>query len=340
VRDATLTLLALMNAGFAGEARAWRDWLVRAVAGSPSQLRIMYGLAGERRLEEWEIPWLPGHRGARPVRIGNAAHSQLQLDVYGEIMDVLYQARRGGLEGNEAGWALQKALLANLERIRHEPDCGLWEMRSPPRHFTHSKVMAWLAFDRAIASATEFGTEGPVEHWRDVRAAIRDEVMTHAYDAGLGSFVQSYGASELDASLLLLPAMGFIEPHDPRFVGTVAAIEQRLLRNGLVMRYDTRTAEDALPAGEGAFLACSFWLVDAYAMLGRLDEAQRLFETLVSLCNDVGLLAEEYDPVSGQLLGNFPQAFSHVALLGSAHNLFHAQKAAQQRARADVHGKR
>jgi GH15 family glucan-1,4-alpha-glucosidase len=331
LRDATLSLLSLMNAGFHEEAEAWRDWLVRAAAGSPWQLQIMYGLAGERRLAEWEVDWLPGYAGSRPVRIGNAAHAQLQLDVYGEVMDALYQSRRGGLVGNEAAWALQKAMLAHLGRIWRQPDAGIWEMRGPPRHFTHSKVMAWLAYDRAIAMVEEFGLEGPHEHWSAVRAAIHADVCRHGYDATLGHFVQAYGSTQLDASLLLLPEVGFIDAADPRFVRTVEAIERRLMRDGLVLRYDTALAGDALPPGEGAFLACSFWLVDAYAMLGRHEEAERLFTHLLSLRNDVGLLAEEYDPVHRRQLGNFPQAFSHVALVDSAHNLFRSRKPAEQR---------
>jgi GH15 family glucan-1,4-alpha-glucosidase len=332
LRDATLSLLSLMNAGFHEEAEAWRDWLVRAAAGSPWQLQIMYGLAGERRLAEWEVDWLPGYAGSKPVRIGNAAHAQLQLDVYGEVMDALYQSRRGGIVGNEAAWALQRSMLAHLERIWREPDAGIWEMRGPPRHFTHSKVMAWLAYDRAIAMTEEFGLEGPHERWREVRAAIRADVCRHGYDARLGHFVQSYGSTQLDASLLLLAQVGFVDAHDPRFVRTVEAIERRLTRDGLVLRYDTALSEDALPPGEGAFLACSFWLVDAYALLGRDEDAERLFTHLLSLRNDVGLLAEEYDPVRRRLLGNFPQAFSHVALVDSAHNLFRSRKPAEQRA--------
>jgi GH15 family glucan-1,4-alpha-glucosidase len=331
LRDATMSLLSLMNAGYRAEAAAWRDWLVRAVAGSPSQLQIMYGLAGERRLDEWEVDWLDGYLDSRPVRVGNEAHDQLQLDVYGEVMDALYQSQRGGIVGTEAGWALQKAMLSHLEQCWPEPDSGIWEMRGPPRHFTHSKVMAWLAFDRGIAMVEEFGLDGPVETWREQRAAIYDDVCAHGYDDKLGHFIQSYGSNQLDASLLLLAEVGFVEPDDPRYVRTVAAIERVLLRDGLLLRYDTGTAEDHLPPGEGAFIACSFWLVDAYVLTGRLDDAQRLYERLLALRNDVGLLAEEYDPSRCRLLGNFPQAFSHVALVDSAYNLFHARKPAEQR---------
>lgn len=331
LRDATMSLLSLMNAGYREEAAAWRDWLVRAAAGSPSQLQIMYGLAGERRLDEWQAGWLAGYRGATPVRIGNAAHSQLQLDVYGEVMDALYQARRGGITGTEAGWALQKAMLAHLEQRWREPDSGIWEMRGPPRHFTHSKVMAWLAFDRGLAMAEEFGLDGPLERWRAERDAIHAEVCARGYEHALGHFVQSYGGRQLDASLLLLAAVGFIAPDDPRYVRTVSAIERTLLRDGLLLRYDSTTAEDALPPGEGAFVACSFWLVDSYVLMGRHDEARRLYDRLLALRNDVGLLAEEYDASGRRMLGNFPQAFSHVALVDSAHNLYGARKPADQR---------
>jgi len=331
LRDATMTLLSLMNAGYYAEAEAWRDWLVRAAAGSPWQMQIMYGLAGERRLSEWEVNWLRGYHGSAPVRIGNAAYAQLQLDVYGEVMDALYQAHRGGVVGNEASWGLQKALLSHLEKVWREPDSGMWEIRGPPRHFTYSKVMAWLAFDRAIAMAREFNLAGPILRWQELRAEIYDQVCTHGFDPALGSFVQSYGSRELDASLLLLPVVGFIDGRDQRFMGTVAAIEQRLLRHGFLLRYDARSPTDGLPPGEGAFLACSFWLVDAYVLLGRLDEAHRLFDRLLGLRNDVGLLAEEFDPVNDRMLGNFPQAFSHVALINSTHNLFQALKPVQQR---------
>jgi GH15 family glucan-1,4-alpha-glucosidase len=333
LRDATLTLLALMNGGFFREAEAWREWLVRAVAGSPTQMQIMYGLAGERRLTEFEVPWLRGYEGAAPVRIGNDAHSQLQLDVFGEVMDALYQARCGGIGGMEASWALQGQLLAHLEKIWTEPDSGLWESRGPLQHFTYSKVMAWVAFDRAVKSAEQFGLEGPVAHWHELRERIHEEVCKRGFDARRNTFVQAYDSTLLDASLLLLPAVGFIRPADPRFIGTLAQIERRLLRDGFVLRYDTAQTEDGLPPGEGAFLACSFWLVDAYVMLDRMDEAHALFKRLCALRNDVGLLSEEYDPGAKRFTGNFPQAFSHVALLGSAYNLFHADKPAEQRSR-------
>jgi len=332
VRDATLTLLALMGAGYYEEALAWRDWLVRAVAGSPPQLQIMYGVAGERRLWEWEVPWLEGYERSKPVRVGNAAHGQLQLDVYGELMDALYQARRGGLPESEPTWAVEEAILEHLASIWREPDYGIWEIRGEPRHFTYSKVMAWVAFDRGIRSIQEFGSKGPIDDWIRIRAEIHDDVCRNGFDRQRGCFVQAYGSSELDASLLLLPAMGFLPPEDPRVRATVEAIEQKLLVNGLVSRYDTGRVDDGLPAGEGAFLACSFWLADAYVLLGRIDEAEQLFERLLRLRNDVGLLAEEYDHDRGCQVGNFPQAFSHISLVGTAHNLTLAEKPVEKRA--------
>jgi GH15 family glucan-1,4-alpha-glucosidase len=332
LRDATLTLLALMDAGYYDEAQAWREWLLRAVAGRPDQAQIMYGIGGERRLTEWEVPWLPGHRNSKPVRVGNAAHSQLQLDVYGEVMDALHIARRGGLGASETGWAMQIAFLETLEKIWSLPDEGIWEIRGEKRHFTYSKVMAWVAFDRAIKSATQFGLAGPVDRWRRMCHEIHDEICRHGFDHELGSFIQSFGSKELDASLLLLPVVGFLPPEDPRVRGTVAAVERRLMRDGLVLRYDSATAPDGLPPGEGAFLACSFWLVDAYVLQRRYDDAQALFESLISRCNDVGLLSEECDVASGELVGNFPQAFSHLALVNSAFNLTRVAKPAEQRA--------
>lgn len=331
LRDATLTLLALMNAGYSAEADAWRDWLVRAVAGSPSQMQIMYGVAGERRLTEWQVPWLPGYEASSPVRIGNEAHAQLQLDVYGEVMDVLHQVRQAGLRRDEPAWAMQLALLVHLETVWRDPDYGLWEIRSAPRHFTYSRVMAWVAFDRAIQSVERFGLNGPVDRWRALRDEIHEDVCTRGFDPARNTFVQSYGATPLDASLLLIPAVGFLPIDDPRVQGTIAAIEKTLLRDGFVLRYDTAQSEDGLPAGEGAFLACSFWLADVYAMCGRLEEANALFDRLLALSNDLGLLAEEYDVVEQRLVGNFPQAFSHVAMLDTAYNLAHKDKPAEQR---------
>ncbi len=332
LRDATFTLLALLNAGYSTEACRWRDWLLRAVAGSPSQMQIMYGLAGERRLTEWEVPWLPGYEGSQPVRIGNGAHAQLQLDVYGELMDVLHQSRRGGLVPDDAGWALQRELLSHLEQVWRQPDEGIWEVRGPRQQFTHSKVMAWVAFDRAVRDAEEFGLDGPVDRWREYRATIHHDVCAKAFDPELESFVQAYGSRHLDASLLLLPITGFLPPDDPRVLGTVAAIERHLMAGGLVYRYDSEVVPDGLPSGEGVFIACSCWLADVYVMLGRLAEARQLFERVLALRNDVGLLAEEYDTARRRQVGNFPQALSHLALANTAMNLARASKPAEQRA--------
>ncbi|HWM45911.1 MAG TPA: glycoside hydrolase family 15 protein [Xanthobacteraceae bacterium] len=332
LRDATMTLLALMNTGYYDEARAWRDWLLRAVAGTPAQMQIMYGIAGERRLTETELSWLPGYEGAVPVRIGNDAHRQSQLDVYGELLDALHQARERGLAPSDFGWALQGVVLDHLEKMWRQPDRGIWESRGAPQHFTYSKVMVWVAFDRAVKSAEMFGLKGPLRRWRDLRREIHADICRNAYDEGLGSFVQAYGSKLLDASLLLIPAVGFLPAHDPRVVGTVAAIERSLMRDGFVMRYDDSLTDDGLPPGEGAFLACSFWLADAYILLGRYEEARRLFDRLVGLVNDVGLLSEEYDVRRKRFLGNFPQAFSHLALVNTACNFGHYKRPAEQRA--------
>ena len=332
LRDATLTLLALMDGGYYDEAAAWRDWLVRAVAGSPSQIQIMYGIAGERRMPEWTVPWLAGYEGSSPVRIGNAAANQLQLDVYGEVMDALHQARKQGISREDAAWDLQRALLKHLETCWQDADHGLWEVRGPQRHFTHSKMMCWVAFDRAIQATEKYGLPGPVERWREVRAQIHDEVCARAWRAQLGSFVQSYDSEdELDASLLLMPNTGFLPATDPRVRGTIEAIQRDLTTDGFVLRYRTRKSLDGLPPGEGVFLACSFWLADALCLLGRADEARALFKRLCRLANDVGLLAEEYDPALARQLGNFPQAFSHVALVNTAMNLSEHAKPAEQR---------
>jgi GH15 family glucan-1,4-alpha-glucosidase len=302
-------LLALMDAGYYDEALAWREWLLRAIAGSPGQMQIMYGVAGERRLSEWEVTWLPGYEASAPVRIGNAAHCQLQLDVYGEVMDVLHQARKGGIARSETAWALQRELLEHLEKIWDQPDCGLWEVRGKPQPFTHSKIMAWVAFDRGIKDAESFGLKCELERWRRTRDRIHAEVCERGYDAKRNCFVQAYGSRLLDASLLQIPELGFLPPDDPRVLGTIRAIEQRLLRGGFVLRYDTEDTDDGLPPGEGAFIACSFWLANAYAMTGRHEEAVELFERLLALSNDVGLLAEQYDPIAKRLVGNFPQGF-------------------------------
>jgi GH15 family glucan-1,4-alpha-glucosidase len=331
LRDATYTLLALLNAGFHDEACAWREWLLRAAAGAPAQLQIMYGLAGERRLTEYEVDWLPGYERSRPVRIGNAAHGQLQLDVYGEVMDVLHQAREAGLAAHGPDWAFQRALLDHLAEVWREPDQGLWEVRGDARHFTYSKVMAWVAFERGVRAVKRLGLEGPIERWEALCRQIHAEVCAKGFDADKGSFVQSYGSRELDASLLMLPMVGFLPPDDPRVQGTIAAVERELLVDGFLLRYDTRSGTDGLPGREGAFLACTFWLVDAYVLMHRIDDARRLYERLLALRNDVGLLSEEYDPVAKRLVGNFPQAFSHIALVNSAHNLAGARKPAEQR---------
>ncbi|HYZ42184.1 MAG TPA: glycoside hydrolase family 15 protein, partial [Stellaceae bacterium] len=332
LRDATLTLYALLNSGFLEEAAAWRDWLLRAVAGSPVQMQIMYGIAGERRLTEYEVRWLRGYEDAGPVRIGNAAADQLQLDVYGEVLDALYQARRMGLAPSEAAWNLERELVEHLEKIWDLPDEGLWEVRGGRRQFTHSKVMAWVAFDRAIRSVEEFGLPGPAERWRGLREHIHSDVCRNGFDAELNSFVQSYGAKQLDASLLLLPLVGFLPADDLRIIGTVTAIEKFLLRDCFVARYNTESAVDGLPGDEGDFLACSFWLADNYILQGRDADARLMFERLLDLRNDVGLLAEEYDPRARRQVGNFPQAFSHVALINTAHNLTQAYGPAQHRA--------
>ena len=331
VRDATFTLYALMLAGYTAEAAAWRDWLLRAVAGKPSQMNIMYGLAGERRLPELVLGWLPGYESSTPVRIGNAAWEQFQLDVYGELMDALHLARRGGLAPDENAWRVERALTEHLESCWSEPDNGIWEMRGPKRHFTHSKVMAWVAVDRMVKAVERYGLQGPVERWRSLRGRIHEEVCRHGFDRERNSFVQYYGGGELDASLLMIALVGFLPPHDPRVKGTVEAIERDLVEEGFVLRYRTQPKVDGLPPGEAPFLACSFWLADNLALMGRWEDARLLFERLLSLRNDVGLLAEEYDPAAKRLLGNFPQAFSHVALINTASNLSQAQGPAKDR---------
>jgi GH15 family glucan-1,4-alpha-glucosidase len=331
LRDATLTLLALMNSGYYEEARAWRSWLLRAAAGSPADIQIMYGVAGERWLDEREVPWLGGYENSKPVRIGNAAADQLQLDVYGEVADALHHAHLGGVEDLPDGWDFGRELLAHLETVWRAPDEGIWEVRSGRHHFTHSKVMAWVAFDRGIKAVEVFGLDGPADRWRRIRAEIHEEVCQRAFNTELGSFVQTYDSDLLDASALLIPQVGFLPPDDPRVRGTVEAIERKLMHGGFVLRYDTAMSEDGLPPGEGAFLPCSFWLADAYVLIGRYADAQRLFERLVGLCNDVGLLAEEYDAFAQRLVGNFPQAFSHIALVNTAHNIAHARKPCEQR---------
>ncbi|MEP6548559.1 MAG: glycoside hydrolase family 15 protein [Gammaproteobacteria bacterium] len=317
IRDATLTLTALMGTGYFEEARAWRDWLHRSLAGSPEDLQIMYGIFGERRLAEWQIPWLPGYQGAAPVRIGNAASGQLQLDVWGEMMDALHIARQGDLSSTSAAWNMQCNALEHLEAIWKEPDDGIWEVRGPRQQFTHSKVMAWVAFDRSIKDAEKYSLDAPLERWRRIRDEIRQLVLEHGYHEKKQSFTQCFGSDELDASLLLIPQVGFLPIDDPRVAGTVAAIERELMVDGFVMRYRSDSGADGLPAGEGVFLPCSFWLVDAYQRQCRDSEASTLLQRVLALRNDVGLLSEEYDTRSKRLVGNFPQAFSHLALVQS-----------------------
>jgi GH15 family glucan-1,4-alpha-glucosidase len=335
LRDSSLTLQALMTAGYWDEAMAWRDWLVRAVAGAPQQAQILYGVSGERFIDERELPWLKGYENSKPVRIGNAAAGQFQLDVYGEVIDVLY--RTGAhLETHETSFlrktppSLQVGLAAleHVEQVWRQPDEGIWEVRGEPRHFVHSKLMAWVAFDRAVKGLERFGDRFPVARWRQLRDEVHAEICERGYDPHVGAFMQYYGGDILDASVLLAPLVGFLPADDPRMIGTMRAIEQRLLKDGFVLRYEQPGSHaDGLPPGEGAFLACSFWYVDVLVLQGRLDEARAMFERLVGLCNDVGLLAEEYDPAARRMLGNFPQAFSHIALVNTAYGLAAALKA-------------
>ncbi len=333
IRDATLLLLALMSAGHFDEAKAWTAWLHRAVAGSPQDMQIMYGVTGERRLTEWEATWLAGYEGSRPVRIGNAAHRQFQIDVYGELMDATHQARMHGLTGDDT-WALQIQIMEHVVKVWNQPDEGIWEVRGAPRHFTFSKVMAWVAVDRAVQDAEQFGLEGPVEDWRKLRDRIHAEVCAKAFNQKTGGFQRAYDDSHADASLLLIAGLGFLAADDPRFAATVEAVERELISaDGLVLRYDTMSSDDGLPPGEGAFLTCSFWLADAYAMLGRREDATRLFERLLGFRNDVGLLSEEYDPKTKRLAGNFPQALSHIGLINTALNLTNDVKPSQMRAK-------
>ena len=321
LRDATFTLLALMNAGYYEDAGLWREWLLRAVAGDPARVQVMYGLTGERRVDEWEIDWLDGYENSKPVRAGNAAVKQLQIDVYGELMDVLHHGHHSELGGSKDGWDLQCGLLEQLEKIWEEADHGLWEARGDRRRFTHSKVMAWVAFDRAVKTVEQFGVHGPVERWRALRATIHDQVCRSGFNPEVGAFVQSYGSKHLDASALLIPLVGFLPADDPRMRSTTDAIQRHLVVDGLVMRYDSHAGLDGLPPGEGAFLPCGFWLADNLVLLGRRDEARALFERLLSLRNDLGLLSEEYDSDHKRLIGNFPQALTHIALINSAYML-------------------
>jgi GH15 family glucan-1,4-alpha-glucosidase len=321
VRDATLTLIALLTAGYAEEADHWRTWLMRAAAGNPQDLQIMYGVAGEQRLTELELDWLAGYEGSGPVRTGNLASEQVQLDVYGELMDALYQARTLGLQASEHAWSLQRVLLRDLEKRWRGPDNGIWEIRGEPQHFVHSKVMAWVAFDRAVRTIEEYGLEGDLERWRALRDEIHEEVCRDGFDERLESFAQYYGSGTLDASLLLIPLVGFLPCRDPRVRGTIEAVRRDLTWDGLVLRYRNEDDVDGLPTGEGVFLPCSFWLVDCLELIGDHEAAQALFDRLLGLCNDLGLISEEYDPATKRLLGNFPQAFTHLELVNSAFNL-------------------
>jgi GH15 family glucan-1,4-alpha-glucosidase len=331
IRDAALTLDALASSGFLTEARAWRDWLLRAVAGRPSQLQIMYSVTGERRLPESILRWLDGYEGSRPVQVGNDAHGQLQLDIYGEMMDAFHQDRVHGLPPSGDAWQLQRVMMTSLEKQWRCEDHGLWEMRGRPRHFTHSKVMAWVAVDRAVKATEMFDLEGTVDEWRQLRQQIHDDVCQHGFHSRRNAFVQYYGSDAVDASLLMIPLVGFLPADDPRVVGTVEAIQRDLHADGLIRRYESETGVDGLEGREGAFLACTFWFADALHLMGRRDEAEELFEKLLSLRNDVGLLAEEYDPREKRQLGNFPQAFSHVALINTANNILNEHGPARRR---------
>jgi GH15 family glucan-1,4-alpha-glucosidase len=333
LRDATFSLYALLISGYTAEARAWRDWLLRAIAGQPELMHIMYGPAGESRLTELELPWLKGFAGSRPVRIGNQASRQFQLDIYGEVMDAMYVDANRGLPRNDTAWGLQRRLLESLEDRWTEPDEGIWEVRGPRRDFTHSKLMAWVAADRGVRSVERLGLDGPVDRWKRLREEIRAEVLERGYNTWREAFTWYYGSSSLDASLLMMPLVGFLPASDPRMVSTVAAIERDLLEDGFVRRYEPESSEnvDGLPAGEGAFLPCTFWLADNLSLQGRASEARALYEQLLAVRNDVGLLSEEYDPAAKMLLGNFPQAFSHVSLINTAHNLTGPLRPAQHR---------
>jgi GH15 family glucan-1,4-alpha-glucosidase len=330
LRDATFTLLALMNSGYYDEAMAWHNWLLRSVAGAPENMQIMYGILGQRRLIEWEAGWLPGYEGARPVRIGNAAHAQLQLDVYGELLDVFHQSRMAKLKLDDGSWAMECQFLKHLANIWDQPDSGIWEIRGDGKHYVSSKVMTWVAFDRAIKSAEHFGFKAPLDQWRTLRETIHRDVCAKGFDKKQNAFVESYGAEVLDASILLLPSVGFLPPSDPRVEGTIAAVEKYLMRDGFVLRHDPRRVSDEKEPIEGAFLACTLWLADAYVLAGQIDKADRLFDRVVAIANDLGLLAEEYDTGAGRQTGNFPQALTHIALINTAHNLSTAKAPAEK----------
>jgi len=330
LRDATFTLLALMNSGYTEEASAWYNWLLRAAAGSPADMQIMYGIMGQKRLLEWEADWLPGYEGAKPVRVGNAAHAQLQLDVYGELMDAFHQSRMAALQLDGESWELGRTVLEHLAEVWDQPDHGIWERRGDGKHYVSSKVMTWVAFDRGIKSAEKFGLDAPLDRWRGLRDEICRDVCENGFDARQNTFVESYGSQLLDASILMLPAVGFLSPSDPRVLGTIAAIEKHMMRDGFVLRHDPREISDEKQPIEGAFLACSLWLADAYVLAGEIDKAQALFDRVVAVANDLGLLAEEYDSGVGRQTGNFPQALTHIALINTAHNLSEAGKAKEK----------
>lgn len=337
LRDATFTLLALMDSGYFDEALSWHNWLLRAVAGSPGDMQIMYGIMGQRRLLEWEATWLPGYEGAQPVRVGNAAHVQLQLDVFGELLDVFHQGRLAKLKLDDGSWAMECAFLKHLAKIWDQPDSGIWEVRGPGKHYVSSKVMSWVAFDRAIKSAEKFGFRAPLAEWRRLRETIHRDVCDKGFDKAQNSFVESYGANVLDASILLLPSVGFLPPTDPRVIGTLAGIEKYLMRDGFVLRHDPRRVTDEQEPIEGAFLACTLWLADAHVLAGHLDQAETLFERVLGVANDLGLLAEEYDPIAGRQTGNFPQALTHIALINTAHNISAARTASAKPAVQRAH---
>jgi GH15 family glucan-1,4-alpha-glucosidase len=326
LRDATFTLLALMNSGYTDEACRWHNWLLRAVAGAPAHMQIMYGIMGQRRLLEWEADWLPGYEGALPVRVGNAAHAQLQLDVYGELIDAFHQSRMAKLELDKGSWDLECIVLDHLAEIWNQPDHGIWERRGDGQHYVSSKVMTWVAFDRGIKSAEKFGFKAPLDRWRTLRDTIHRDVCEKGFNREQNAFVQSYGSQVLDASILMLPSVGFLPPRDPRVLGTLAAIEKYMLQDGFVLRHDPREATEEKPPIEGAFLACSLWLADAYVLAGEIPKAQALFDRVVGVANDLGLLAEEFDSGAGRQTGNFPQALTHIALINTAHNLSDARK--------------
>jgi GH15 family glucan-1,4-alpha-glucosidase len=326
LRDATFTLLALMNSGYTEEASAWHNWLLRAVAGGPANMQIMYGIMGQRRLLEWEVGWLPGYEGARPVRVGNAAHAQLQLDVYGELIDAFHQSRMTELKLDDGTWDLECIVLDHLAEVWNQPDSGIWERRGAGKHYVSSKVMTWVAFDRGIKSAERFGFKAPLEKWRSLRDTIHREICEKGFDTAQNSFVESYGSQLLDASILLLPSVGFLPASDPRVAGTLAAIERHMMRDGFVLRHDPREISEERQPIEGAFLACTFWLADAFVLAGEIDKAQALFDRVVAVANDLGFLAEEFDSGAGRQTGNFPQALTHIALINTSHNLSGAKK--------------